>query len=214
MAKIVYSKHRANQQAMILESAENLFIEKGIDAVSINDISKNARITKPTIYNYFTNKEGMATEIFRTISKGWAERNAREVWNQEGNGYEMVVLFVKGHMDYIFDNLQEARFVAEFNHLYAKELSVEETHILIEENLSVDRENLHAVILRGQKDGSLRDDIDAMTLEAMVFNFVSALISRIGEFGAKIGQEFNVDNRELFSNIYRVFLLGLKGQDR
>jgi AcrR family transcriptional regulator len=214
MAKVIYKKHRANQQAVILESAENLFIQKGIGNVTVSDISKSARITKPTIYNYFPNKEDIATEIFRNISRGWAQRHAREVWNQSGNGYEMIELFMKSHFEYLFANTREASFVAEFNHLYAKEWSVEKAHVVIDENLSADREHLHATILKGQEDGSLRDDIDPRTMEAMIFNFISGMMSRIGEFGNKIDLEFNVDNQELFTNIYKMFLIGLKMENR
>ncbi len=210
MPKIVYKKHRANQQALILETAEELFTRKGIDDVTINDITKSARITKPTIYNYFASKEDIATEIFRTISRGWAERNAREVWNQAGNGYEMVELFITSHFNYLFEHIKEASFVAEFNHLYAKQWTVEQAHIVIDETLSSDKDALLAVLGRGQEDGSIRDDIDPVTMEAMIFNYVSAMVSRLGEFGAKIGQEFEVNDQELFTKINRMFLIGLK----
>jgi AcrR family transcriptional regulator len=49
----IYANHRENQREWILEVAENLFIEKGIEKVTIADIATASRLTRATLYRYF-----------------------------------------------------------------------------------------------------------------------------------------------------------------
>lgn len=47
----------------IIEEAKKLFRHKGYSAVSMNDVVSNTGVTKPTIYHYFGDKEGLYTEV-------------------------------------------------------------------------------------------------------------------------------------------------------
>lgn len=55
-----------NSRETILSCALELFSAKGYDAVSINDIVDKAGITKPTLYYFFGNKEGLFKELLKT----------------------------------------------------------------------------------------------------------------------------------------------------
>ena len=210
MGKGVYTRHRENQRALILETAEELFIQIGIDKVTVSDISRAARITKPTIYKYFEGKAEIATEIFKGIAKGWIERNAREAWNTDGTGFEIIERFFISHFNHLFSNLREARFVAEFNHLYARELPASKANELFVANLEGDEKQLKKAILDGFEDGSIRSDIKAEQLEVYIFNFISALMNRLGEFGVKLDAEYEMEAGTAFTGSYRIFLDGLK----
>ncbi|AEJ60738.1 regulatory protein TetR [Spirochaeta thermophila DSM 6578] len=56
LKKVIYKAHRKNQRERILNAAGKLFLEKGVDSVSIEAIAKEAMITRRTIYQYFDNK--------------------------------------------------------------------------------------------------------------------------------------------------------------
>ncbi|MGC8769665.1 MAG: TetR/AcrR family transcriptional regulator [Brevinematia bacterium] len=49
----------------ILEAAIKLFAEKGFDATSVDEISRNAEINKAMIYYYFSSKEELLSSIIR-----------------------------------------------------------------------------------------------------------------------------------------------------
>jgi AcrR family transcriptional regulator len=210
MTTRIYANHRETQREWILQVAEDLFIDKGIEKITIADIAQAARLTRATLYKYFTSKEHMAQEIFRVVTQGWAERNEREVWNVPGSGYECIERFVNTQFNYLFQNLREAQFVAEFNYLYAKEWSVETMMQLLSETLGQERRYLLEAIQRGQADGSIRQDIVPEHLVAVVFNFSSSLLSRLGEFGTKVEGEYGISVQIIFADICRVFLDGLK----
>lgn len=210
MTTRIYANHRENQREWILEVAENLFIQKGIEKVTIADIAKAARLTRATLYRYFATKEQMAEEIFKIVIRGWWERDERAVWGLTGTGYQQVEQFVTTHFDHLLNNSREARFVAEFNYLYAKEWSVEIMRQLLTENLEEERQLLLNSIRQGQQDGSIRTDIDPELLLAAIFNFNSGMLSRLGEMGDKIEDEYGLSVHAIFSQVCRMFLDGLK----
>lgn len=206
----IYAAHRENQREWILEVAENLFTQKGIEAVTLTDIAKAARLTKATLYRYFSSKEEMAQEIFKIVTHGWRERNEREVWALPGNGYAYIERFVTSHFNYLFQNSRQARFVAEFNYKYAQAWPAELMTQLLAETLSEERRHLFDAIRVGQQDGSLRTDMDAEVMLAAIFNFNSGMLGRIGELGDKLEGEYGLSLEAIFSQVARIFLAGLK----
>ncbi|WLR57171.1 TetR/AcrR family transcriptional regulator [Mesobacillus subterraneus] len=53
----------------VIEKAHQLFIEKGFQATSIQDILDYSGISKGTFYNYFSSKNQLLIDIFRTTFK-------------------------------------------------------------------------------------------------------------------------------------------------
>lgn len=57
-----FSKRELNKthnKAAIIEAAEKLFIKKGFENTSIDDVAKEAGLTKRTLYQYFLSKEDL-----------------------------------------------------------------------------------------------------------------------------------------------------------
>lgn len=51
------------KRRQILDGARRVFLEKGFDAASMNDIAKVAGVSKGTLYVYFENKERLFVEL-------------------------------------------------------------------------------------------------------------------------------------------------------
>ncbi|MEA2104888.1 MAG: TetR/AcrR family transcriptional regulator [Candidatus Cloacimonadota bacterium] len=56
------------RENLIVDAAEKLFGEKGFEKVTMEDIALEAEYTKPTLYNYFKNKEEI---FFAVYLRGW-----------------------------------------------------------------------------------------------------------------------------------------------
>ena len=52
-----------NTKGIIFRTAASLFAEKGYNGVSMREISERSGLSKPTIYYYFGNKEGIYREL-------------------------------------------------------------------------------------------------------------------------------------------------------
>lgn len=210
MSTNIYANHRENQKELILEVSQKLFIQKGIEQITIGKIAKEARLTRATIYKYFANKEEIAQEIFKNTTKAWRDRHEREVWDFQGTGFQKLENFLASFFDYLFQNPSEAEFVAELNYLYAKHWSTEMFVETMLDNLLEDRQFVLDSIQLGIGDGSLRRDIDPELLVAVLFNFLSGMVSRLGEMGNKVEAEFGISSSKIFTQIYRIFLDGFK----
>jgi AcrR family transcriptional regulator len=208
--KNIYTAHRQNQREKILEVAEELFIEKGIEPVTIADIAAASRLTRATIYKYFANRKEIAFEIFKTVLTGWHERHKREVWVHPGNGYQKIEKFLTSFCDYVLQFPKETRFVAEFNHLYAKQWPSSQVLEALRQILSEDRALLIKCIRQGVMDGSLQPDLDPDLTLAAIYNFNSSLLIRLGQMGAKLQEEYGIGADKIIGEIFRIFLNGIK----
>ena len=63
----------ARSSDRILQSALDLFIQKGFDATSVREICEAARITKPTLYHFYKSKDG----VYRALVDGVLEEFRR-----------------------------------------------------------------------------------------------------------------------------------------
>ena len=61
------TRKSARTRERLLQAAEELFIERGFDGVSINDVALRARTTKALVFYYFKNKQ----ELFDTVLEGY-----------------------------------------------------------------------------------------------------------------------------------------------
>ena len=56
---------KENSRSRILESALQIFSTKGFEGASVSDIVQAAGVTKPTLYYFFTNKEGLYKAVWK-----------------------------------------------------------------------------------------------------------------------------------------------------
>jgi TetR/AcrR family transcriptional regulator len=59
------TENESTTKATIFKIAAKLFAEKGYNGVSMREISEQSRVTKPTIYYYFGNKEGIYKALIK-----------------------------------------------------------------------------------------------------------------------------------------------------
>jgi AcrR family transcriptional regulator len=64
--KIKTTEEREQLRMIILDAARNLFVERGIEAVSMREIAKQIGYSATTLYNYFADKEALLQAICDT----------------------------------------------------------------------------------------------------------------------------------------------------
>ena len=89
-----YQRHGEKQLTLILSTAEQLFVENGVDKVSLTDIARGCGIMRSTFYRYFTNKE----EIIWTILHRNAVELSQKIENQfkktDGTAYSRFAAYL------------------------------------------------------------------------------------------------------------------------
>lgn len=76
-----------DKKRAIIVAALQLFIQKGIHCVGINEVIKEAKVAKKTLYHYFSSKEALiiATLEYRdAIFMSWMQHNMQQANSAEG----------------------------------------------------------------------------------------------------------------------------------
>ncbi|KON88697.1 TetR family transcriptional regulator [Sporosarcina globispora] len=75
-----------DRKLLVIKKAHELFLEKGFQATSIQDILEYSGISKGTFYNYFSSKNELLMAIFKTLHKKMdSERNKLLIGQDPGS---------------------------------------------------------------------------------------------------------------------------------
>lgn len=204
----IYQFHRDNQRERILETAEALFVRDGIDHVSISQIAQAARISRRTMYQYFTDRREIAWAIFQRIVDQWS---AGETTQADGSGYHQLEQFVAWMVDQIETNREHLRFIVELDALYARETSADRMRQITRRGDTPNSEDWMAqTVRRGIADGSIHTGVDPERVSAALLNLLSGMNARFALLGDLITQEYNQPTHDIYREICRVFLRGLR----
>ena len=200
----IYQNHRDNQRERILQAAEKLFIQDGIDNVSIGAIAAAARIARKTLYEYFSNKQEIAWAIIQDITD---ERTSNFAQPQipEGNGFQQIEYFLLHMVNLLEAHPEHFRFISEFNILYAREGDPGRVRQIFARR----SDPLIQMIQQGIADGSICPDLDVELLSAAMLNLVIGMNSRFALLGDQISEEYGKPVMEMYREICRTFLRGI-----
>jgi AcrR family transcriptional regulator len=208
-----YHAHRDRQRLRILDAAEKLFDEHGIDRVTMAGITSASGLRAATIYQYFSNKDDI---VWAILSDLFAENATRAKQRVEGaaTGLAKITALLEFMADELSHRPAKVRFMAQFDALYARDWPAERL-LTLERQINPQGFRYFSELVReGLADGSLRSDLDPdMTMHA-VLNAVIGAQRRLGSLGNKVEIEYGQPIDRLFQETIRVILLGLRARKR
>jgi TetR/AcrR family transcriptional regulator len=144
----------------ILEVAEQLFAEKGFDAVSINDIAQQAEVSKANIFHHFKSKEGLYLAVLKMACNRAAE--ALDVTKKDPleNSTERMSRFFSSHLKALLEQPRSTRLIL-------RELmknSEQRGKQLAEEVFAETFSKVVNLVQEAQTRGVVRSEIDAPLL--------------------------------------------------
>jgi TetR/AcrR family transcriptional regulator len=99
----------AGARERLLAAALDLFNEKGYAATSVRELVAAAGVTKPVLYYYFANKEGIYLELMQN-SYGTFESLVEGI-SLEGSAQESIIQFCSDLFDISVDRLELVRLI-------------------------------------------------------------------------------------------------------
>lgn len=160
-----------NKEKIILDAAVGLFTTKGYQATRMEDVAKNAGISKGLSYFYFKNKE----DLFMALTKKAFDQfkdEFREVYKTTGkSGLEKVAdlliricAFAKKNQVYYDSIINFLDLVKQYNNPETRALInpliLESNHFLKLLEIHQDPAKIGIMIVsQGQKDGSIRPEL-------------------------------------------------------
>ena len=165
-------KHRAE----ILAAGMRLCLERGVADVDMKEIAAAARVSRATLYRYFPSKKLLVYEILRWQAESNAEGYHAARQSFAGNGFEKFSQFVAQLVDAYRAFPDMFRFMGMVDFYYCSKDSSEDLIELYQDvfySLLVE-ETPQVYLEEGQRDGSVRADIDPRVYTATV---IAALVS-------------------------------------
>jgi AcrR family transcriptional regulator len=207
-----YHAHRERQRRRILDAARKLFDERGIDRITMAEITLASGLQPSTMYQYFSSKDDI---VWAILSDFLAEGTAHAKRSVEGTqtGLSKITAMLEFMADELSTNRARVRFMAQFDAMYARGWPAERL-ITLEEQINPGGFRYFKKLVReGIADGSLRPDLDPSLTMHAVINAVVGAQRRLASLGNKVELEYGQPIDRLFRETIRIILLGLRAAD-
>jgi len=153
-------REREQRRHTILRAAEEVFVERGLAATTMDDIARAAEVSKGTLYLYFKSKDDLYLAIATaTVAELLEELKAQD---SAGSGFEHCERLLKAYVQ--FAVAHRSRFRLGISWLFTG-YSVPETgdgYATYSDTIGQVFTYLADVVERGKQDGSIRADLDAL----------------------------------------------------
>lgn len=155
------NKKTQQKKHAILNAARTIFYQKGFLKTTVHDIAKKAGIAKGTVYLYFSRKEdicfALSKEAFDILDKLFEKQISKS-----NTGLEKIIALGKAYFYLYTHDKHRFKILQECEVLLTERYDAEKTeaeHALIQHKKNIIILVAH-LIQQGQKDGSIRKDLD------------------------------------------------------
>ena len=157
------------KRKFLVTTATRLFLERGIEAVTIEDIANSADVGEMTVYRYFGKKQNIVYEAVLNLQQSVLLDFFK--LNQGGTGFEKLSIFYYSYLEVFESRPEYFRFIREFD----LEMMKDENKNLkeYEDGLAYFKNAYFTAYELGLKDKSVRAVSD---LELFYFTSTHALI--------------------------------------
>ena len=207
-----YHAHRERQRRRILDAARSLFDERGIERVTMAELTSASGLQPSTMYQYFSNKDDIVWAILgELLEEGSA--HAKERIERAPDAFAQLSGLLEFMADELSKNQAKVRFLAQFDAMYAHDWPAERLLTLEAQINPQGMKYFSKLIRQGVAEGSLRPDLDPdLTMQAIV-NAVIGAQRRLASLGSKVELEYGQAIDRLFREAIRVILLGLRAPE-
>jgi AcrR family transcriptional regulator len=80
--------YAAMTRSAILDTARRLFVERGFDATSVDDIARESQLSKGAVYHHFQDKQQVFAEVYTEVEKVVIGAVAQRVVDSDGTPWE------------------------------------------------------------------------------------------------------------------------------
>ncbi len=172
------TKQNNETRHKLLDAGLSAFIKKGYNGTGIQEIVNNAGLPKGSFYNYFKSKEGFVAEVIEHYTDGFNGFLESKIVEGEKNAFLAIeTMFDDLIKKYEGKECKKGCLVGNF----AAELSdnSELSRKSMVNSFNNWRDLLKILILRGQQQKTVRDDIEAKDISDFLLNSIEGSLLRM-----------------------------------
>ncbi|MDD2196525.1 MAG: TetR/AcrR family transcriptional regulator [Bacteroidales bacterium] len=187
------------KQVLILKTAKSLFWKHGIRRITIEEICKEAAVSKMTFYKFFKNKEALAEYLLVELLTGW-HNQYRAIMNKDTPFTSKIKLVISLEQAASKDMGEEF-----FKDIYNNEFT--ELQKLIDTEKNKYNAELVQDMIEAQKEGNIRNDVKP--------EFILYLLEDIGSkvMDEKLSALYG-SKQELILELTNYFFYGIMNREK
>jgi len=164
---------QTERQQEIISTALDLINEKGIQGLTIKNLSKKLGITEPAIYRHFENKIQILVALLDLLKK-----NTSVILEAELNSDETTVRKVERLFEKHFKSFAEMPSLASV--VFSEEMFRNEEKLTakISEIIEINNNTLLTILQQGQQKNEIRSDIDAEHLSIFIIGALRLFVKK------------------------------------
>lgn len=165
----------------ILETAYDLFSERGIIPVTISDVAEACGVGRATVFRYFTTKLDLVIAIGTWKWEEYTKAHDAFVTSEEMDsmtGAEYLRFFLDAFLDLYRNHRDILRFNYDFNSFLRHEAGTAAQKLPYLQMVDVLGARFHDLYERGMRDGTLQPDIPEATMFSSIFHIMLAAVTR------------------------------------
>ncbi|MEO1023570.1 MAG: TetR/AcrR family transcriptional regulator [Bacteroidota bacterium] len=170
-------KEKELKKASMLEAAESLIIEKGLEALHMDEVAERAEVSKGSLYQYFKNKSELTLGICVKSTELLRDALAKVI-TLDVSGMKMVHMMGLTYMRFVVDHPEYFNAMRFFDQLNDTNISVDNEYVI------ASNKNTHSIfsytvraIQIGMQDGSINDKYDPKELAMLIWSSCHGLVS-------------------------------------
>ncbi|MHA1983868.1 MAG: TetR/AcrR family transcriptional regulator [Candidatus Hodarchaeales archaeon] len=205
-------KEKEDRKNAILKAAEVLFLDKGVENTTMDEIAELSELGKGTLYLYFKSKQ----EIFSAVSLKAFKimyKLFQEGVKSSTTGLEKIKTI--GMKYYEFYNSFPGLFKL-LSQYDSSNSGVEDTYA---QEINILNENIFENFLIGSikvgiNDKSIRKDINPTIVSLLLAISSAGLFQIITKQEKYIKNQFNIDSKKLVLEIFELYIKGLEPREK
>ncbi len=204
-------RERLCREKEIIDAAEIVFIEKGFDAMTMDDVARRAEYTKRTIYSYFPGKEDLACAILtRAITR--LNDLFEAAVKEPRTGFEKIEATGFAYIQFAQSESREfAVLCRNENGLCGKgDTSGNRT---MSREMQRQLEILAGAVALGVKDGSIKPELDPTMTAIYLATFSMAMMSAVRDIDAGFLPHYGISAERYISRGMEFFSHAIRNGD-
>lgn len=208
-------REKEQRRRAIVDAAEAVIFEKGLEQATMDEIAEEAELSKGTLYLYFTNKTELYLAICKRGSNILNRKFAKVFANKDRTGIELIRNLGETYLNFVIDNPDYFNAFIHYETLQnVGELENSETARVCEENVREAMSFTVRALQIGMQDGTIDNNYDPRELAVLIWGSTRGMIqvTHMKEQGhhLKIVDEMDLDIKNMFKGFLNLIGKGLQ----